>query len=508
MRPRALHLLLPIGLAVVILMGLPAIAAPTFGSIVVVDAFRRGGEPGIDVDSTGYMYENAPSGGGPSWVYRSSDGIDWTSTPAPVAPTGGFDSNGAIDACKTYYMSDLYVGSATVHTTRDGGQTWTSQPISLAQPAGDRQWIEAGPGCDTVYIMWDHLETGIWIAKSTDGALTFPLQKKISSPPQRIGNLAVDKASGRVYVAYAQNGYKMAISGDGGNNWITKTVFSESGVDLSDSFPVVTVDRAGNVYAVWEQASGNFDIYYSYSTDAGTTWSAPKLIQSGSAGSNIFPWAVAGDSGNLDVVWYGSEDEGGPDPNRNAGPWYVYFAQSLNAASTRTFTTVAATPVPIHNDVICTHGTGCGGASRDLLDFFEVALMPNGRAVIAFALDTTNVEAGTGNGPPRNAFIRQIGATTTTPGKGSPKGGSVVSGGPTAGAGGPKPSAQSSSGAAMSKGSSLGGYKDPDRQTAVAGEQKKGLSAKTLINIGGAVLLVGAGIAWYMWHRRRTISAE
>lgn len=394
-------------------------ATPVFGAPVLASATDFGGEPGVDVDSTGYVYENAPSGGGASWVYRSADnGATWTSFPGPVAPAGGFDSNGAIDACDTYYMADLYIGGSTLHFTKDHGQTWLSQPLTLASAPGDRQWIETGPGCGVLYQIWENLATGVWIAKSTDGGLTWPLQKNIGPVTDIIGNLAVDKADGSVYVAYAKSGYHLLVSRDGGSTWTDKTVYAApQNVNLADSFPVVTTDKAGNVYAVWEQdsvsgkgrtATHRFDIDYAYSTDHGATWSAPKLIQSGSTGSNVFPWAVGGAAGHLDVVWYRAES-GNANPNNNQGPWYVDFAQSLGATSGGAFSTVHATPVSIHNDVICTSGTGCSGASRDLLDFFEVALRPNGMAVIAFAADTTNFAAGTGNGDPRNAFVAQVG---------------------------------------------------------------------------------------------------
>lgn len=391
----------------------------TFGPVTVVNDSDFGGEPGIDVDSTGYLYENAPSGGGASWVYRSGDGgSTWTRDPGPVASPGGFDSNGTIDGCGTYFMSDLYVGNATVHWTKDRGQTWLSNPISMAVPAGDRQWIDAGPGCGTIYVSWENLATGPWVAKSTDGGLTFPQQSNVAGSTDIIGNLTVDKHSGVVYQAYAQGGYKLAISRDGGTTWETRTVYTApKNVSLADSFPVVTVDDAGTVYAVWEQsttsgkgktASRVFDIRYAFSTDAGRTWSAPATIKSGSTGSNVFPWAVGGAAGHLDVVWYRAES-GKSDPNQNTGPWYVDFAQSLDATGSRSFAISHATPVSIHNDVICTSGTGCSGASRDLLDFFEVARQPTGLAAIAFALDTTDVAAGTGNGDPRNAFVTQVG---------------------------------------------------------------------------------------------------
>jgi photosystem II stability/assembly factor-like uncharacterized protein len=405
-------------LAAMIVEGAGA-ATPTFGPITVVNTQDFGGEPGIDVDSTGYLYENAPSGGTASWVYRSANGgTTWTRVPGPVAPTGGFDSNGAIDACDTYFMSDLYIGNITMHWTKDRGTTWLAQPITMAVPAGDRQWVETGPGCNTLYESWDNLATGIWVAKSTDGGVTFPTQKNVAPSTDLIGNLAVDKTSGAVYQAYAKGGYQLAISRDAGNTWSTKTVYAApSNVTLADSFPVVTVDRGGNVYAVWEQdtvsgkgrtATHRFDIVYASSTDAGRTFSAPVVIQSGSTGSNVFPWAVGGAAGHLDVVWYRAPN-GNANPNNNQGPWFVDFAQSLTATAGNGFSVTQATPVSIHNDVICTSGTGCSGASRDLLDFFEVALAPNGMAVIAFALDTTNVATGTGNGDPRNAFIKQLG---------------------------------------------------------------------------------------------------
>ena len=403
-----------------LLLVAPALASPPrFGAPVIVNHDDFGGEPGIDVDSTGYLYENAPSGGGASWVYRSRGGTSWTRNPGPVAPTGGFDSNGAIDACNKYYMSDLYVGNAAVHWTTDRGQTWTSNPISLAVPAGDRQWIETGSGCHTLYITWEQLVSGIWIGKSTDGGQTFPTQKNISSPTDIIGNLAVDKRSGAIYQAYAQDGYKLAVSTDGGNSFTTRTVYSApSDVTLVDSFPVVTVDTAGNVYAVWEQdthsgSSHRFDVYYAFSTNHGQTWSGRRLIASGSSGSNVFPWATGGGPGQLEVVWYRS-NSGNHDPNQNSGPWYVDFAQSFNATGAGSFTKLRAVPQSIHNDHICTEGTNCGSDDRDLLDFFEVALKPDGRAAIAFTDDTTHFSAGTGNGDPRNSFVQQVGGAAFT----------------------------------------------------------------------------------------------
>ena len=81
------------------------------------------------------------------------------------------------------------------------------------------------------------------------------------------------------------------------------------------SFATMAIDKAGNLYAVWEQApfsggkvTGDTVLKYSYSTNEGNTWSAPMVINtSGSAAgtlhNNVFAWMAAGDDGRVDIVW-------------------------------------------------------------------------------------------------------------------------------------------------------------------------------------------------------------
>ncbi len=53
------------------------------------------------------------------------------------------------------------------------------------------------------------------------------------------------------------------------------------------NFPTMAIDKAGNLYAVWEQAPidssgeviGDTVLKYSFSTDQGNTWAAPIQIQ-------------------------------------------------------------------------------------------------------------------------------------------------------------------------------------------------------------------------------------
>ncbi|MHB8604589.1 MAG: beta propeller repeat protein [Thermoplasmatota archaeon] len=411
--------LLIVGL-VAFLVALPASAAPaapapaaTFGPIVIVNTSDVGGEPGIDVDANGFLFMNAPSGNTHGFVYTSADdGASWSKAPGPTLSIGSFDSDGAIDACGTYYEADLGALSVSLAKTSDHGATWTSAPITLVpSPLGDRHWLDTGADCKTIYLVWQNGITGEWVGKSTDGGQTFPTQHNLAVD-DNIGNIVVDKNDGTFYAIYsAGTTLSVKSSRDGLATTATTTVeAAPAGVTFGDSFPVVTVDSAHNVYAVWEQNTPSpgdrFDIYYAYSTDHAAHFSAPVLLASGAVGSNVFPWAAAGAAGQLDVVWYRAES-GPANPNSNAGPWYVDFAASSTATSGTGFSVQHATSVPMHNDVICTQGTGCSGSTRDLLDFFQVALTPSGKARIAFADDTTDPVHGTGNGDPRNAFVGQ-----------------------------------------------------------------------------------------------------
>jgi hypothetical protein len=104
---------------------------------------------------------------------------------------------------------------------------------------------------------------------------------------------------------------------------------------------VVTVDHAGNVYVVWSQVpfdtTAGAQLFLASSGDDGDTWSVPKPIPTPGLRTNIFPWIGAGDSGRLDVAWYGTSAVD-PDANRGCGgpgdvrsDWGAYFTQTLDA---------------------------------------------------------------------------------------------------------------------------------------------------------------------------------
>lgn len=96
------------------------------------------------------------------------------------------------------------------------------------------------------------------------------------------------------------------------------------------NFPTMAIDKAVNLYAVWEQApintsgqvTGETVLKYSFSTDQGNTWAAPIQINTsgspvGTLHNNVFAWPAAGDDGRVDIAWYGTP---GVAPNPSNGP--------------------------------------------------------------------------------------------------------------------------------------------------------------------------------------------
>jgi hypothetical protein len=216
-----------------------------------------------------------------------------------------------------------------------------------------------------------------------------------------------------------------------------------AGQRTGGNFPSLAIDRAGNLYAVWEQApyngtlAGDTSLYYAYSTDEGATWSAPVQIPTPGLANNVFASAAAGDDGRVDIAWYGTgghvDPAGGPQscPNGNggpdtvAGPWSLYFTQTLNAhAKTVTFAApILASEHPIrHGGIQSIIGNQCGGptnlglngVTRTLGDFFQLRIGPQGQAEIAYG-DSNNID---GNLMGAHAmFVQQVGGSSVVQGK-------------------------------------------------------------------------------------------
>jgi hypothetical protein len=376
----------------------------------------------------------------------------------------------------------------TVARSTDCGKTFTLlNPYGTQNTLTDRQW-QAFDGAHTNFLIYHKVDTSqIVVSESPDAGNTYVSLSPDGSRgiidaatlpsvanTNQVGNIVTDYShatgannllsSEPTHVMYATFGgprdpadnaqaqadanipgtnynhvdsIYVAKSTDGGVTWTDTKVYTTdptSKRELNLLFPVVEVDKAGNVYSLW---SDGYKIQYAVSTDGAKTWSKPYQVNTDNRGTkpdpgkgNLFPWMAAGANGMLDVVWYHGEG-GAPGSElnyRNQGDakthWTVAFAQLGKAATKNTAGAAAPTVLtysnavtPImHTGTICNNGTFCdlpipgSSGDRSLLDFFQVAIDGAGRANIALA----DNQASPGSNI--TAYVRQTSGYSITTG--------------------------------------------------------------------------------------------
>jgi hypothetical protein len=182
----------------------------------------------------------------------------------------------------------------------------------------------------------------------------------------------------------------MAVSTNNGVSFTDHLVYNNTNVRTSygEQFVAMTYDSAGNLYEIY---SDGVNLFYSYSTDIGNTWHGPYPLNQGASSWAVMPWAFAGDTGKVDVVWYGTSGCGaGVTDVDNCNPgatWQVFFAQNLNVFSNPNGFTKQAVTGTIHLGQVCLNGSNCQ-AYRGLFDDFGVTADPStGFATIVYNND-------------------------------------------------------------------------------------------------------------------------
>jgi hypothetical protein len=405
-------------------------------------------EPEIKTDLYGNVYltamEGVPGGvdlwkstdKGANFTYLGQpDGAQCPGGGNPVPCTNGVGLGGGDDSIDVssggyLYVSSLWLGNVTISTSKDGGVDgvgegdWQVNPLTATAPVDDRQWI-AAYGPQTLYNSYTQIGSDtIFVSKATNMGTTVPTGSTFGPPVpvfdpvssgfknERQGNLVVDQYNGNVYTAFqpqATGGHShrqvyVVRSTDGGATW-SAPVLAYQGPPNSDtghSFPILALDRGGNLHLVLAQCIVNpgnqsrsaCHVYLTSSTDAAASWSTPVQVDNlPDSATSVFPWAVAGSSGIVDITWYGTSATT-PDVASN---WYLFFAQTRNALSgSPTFDEGKAVPDVVHDEEICFRGLDCdiNGGNRDLAEYYTMTLDPEGNANIAYSRSNSPTNSG------------------------------------------------------------------------------------------------------------------
>src|SRR5437667_1858249 len=417
----------------------------------------------------------------------------------PTTCVGGGDSALAVDTRNRLYFGDLQgLTNVSNSVSSDQGATWLTTCNAANAVGVDRPWIatfgdpQAG---GALYQTVDQIgqcvgacdqslgEVGaniVEITRSQDGVTFSPLPAQQIEPDGIVSGIVTDSQGG-VYIAHTglvddsgniigradvnsndnavvvvrfPNGYQSATATQLLNGQTlcqmqpstctTSVVYrapldatGNSTVTVGQDFSPIAIDRAGNLYVTWSQAtvdstgniSGSSQIYMAVSTDHGAHWGSPVRVTAAtpSLQTNLFPWIAAGDAGRVDIVWYGTPTLGSC-PNEPCGAgfihgsWDVYMAQTLNAITngqpngSPSFATTKVSEYPAHFGTICEFGLACTtGGDRGLLDFLQVQADPSGAASVVWA-DGANDDFNGGETSAVIDFAQQIGGPGLTGG--------------------------------------------------------------------------------------------
>jgi hypothetical protein len=406
-----------------------------FSPATVVDAQRTEGEPLNFIDGTGF-WESGPWGTTTqnSFIHRSTDGLDWhVDSPVGLRPDpgpGGGDTDIASDDQGNVYFVDLEaLVNLGTSVSNDRGNTWRKNPAAVQNAAVDRQWYAVDNGTtgaaddNTVFMAFHTLAVGTFIYSSPGskgasdpvGGLVWQSSSAKSPLPlandASCGQLRFDRVKRNLLYACGEGDHVRITIGHVDPGQRTGIQYrnvnapaSPGGGDVGHLFPSVATDAAGNIYASWIDEHDN-NVYYSYSTDEGATWSTPVKVNSAPAVTNEFLWAQGGDPGTVVLAWLGTDATGTPDSfpswkvdaqGATGVKWFGYVSTITAAASKKpVLAQQRFTEKPMHYGQICNQGTLCisSGGDRTMADYFGFNLDREGGIRFVYN-DTTSQHHG------------------------------------------------------------------------------------------------------------------
>lgn len=409
-------------ISLIILLTAPTISALTVNKDVeffitkIPNSDDGGGfEPhiiaGNGIDGNEWYYIDSPTGlastqGGNLWISQDY-GLTWEYKDKDVSGTvgGSGDSYTAISKSGVIYYTDLYLSTASVDTSMDGGDTWIANPFASDYVIVDRQWLAIGPTVGgnplasdyTIYFAFNELGSGLQIVmaqltESSGVALDWvpgngglPITSDVGSRD----NFAIDQKDGTIYFAnYQSNGLYCYVSTNGAegfNSFNPYLVWEENEhAKVQNTFVIMAVDNAGNAYMMWTSRAHT---YLAVSPDKGKSWKVHQVTQT--PGTRVLPWVTAGDKGRVAMAYYDTPDEGNPN-NLDNSTWHLHVVISVDALSDEpTFFVTNVTP-DAHVGSVRTSGLdGDEGPApdRDLGDFMSVSIDSKGRILAAYGVD-------------------------------------------------------------------------------------------------------------------------
>lgn len=297
--------------------------------------------------------------------FTDDDGNNWT-------PSQGAGINSGVD-----------------HQTVGGGPYAKNADGSLKGGAVQRPGVDLKIYPNAVYYASQDIGLAE-IARSDDGGVTFGVAVPMYDITQCGGLHGHIKVApdGTVYVPNKNCGGQqaVAVSEDNGLTWTIRKIPGSKPGRTDGS---VGIGSDGTIYVGYANGDGTPRIAVSH--DKGKTFENDQNVGFYQGINNtVFPAVTAGDPDRAAFFFLGTTTAGsaatGTDqtsPYVNA-VWYGFISTTYDGG--KTWVTVNATPNdPVQRGVVCTNGTTCPAGTRNLLDFNDMEVDKQGRAVAALA---------------------------------------------------------------------------------------------------------------------------
>ncbi|MEK6976201.1 MAG: sialidase family protein [Candidatus Thermoplasmatota archaeon] len=400
-----------------------------FGTTGFAYVSAYGPEPNIGVTSSGAVFTSAFS-----TVMRSTDGgLNWTAVHThaiPLAADTVGDNNDPMlwvdQWTDTVYNAPMFpiLLCASIYASADDGETWPAAPTPACGDAPfDHQKLASGPaGPDlnplaavglhptVLYLCYN----GIAVtncAVSYDGGTTWPVNRP--TVVNTVGFVVPQEQPTLLSPCFSgQNGHPtvsyqgvvamlrtwsctqpmLTYSTDSGLTWtnVAGPGFPGGPSDFLNTAnahsidPEVAFTPDGTMYVLFQ--SWDHRAYLARTTDLGASWEGPFDVTPPGTSSTVFAALGAGSDGRVAMAFVAAgnvtgSSAGAPDDTR----WHLHIVTSEDAASEDpTFVAYQATPDADPVQVGPIHQGGGSANTRNLLDFIDGAVAPDGSFYVSF----------------------------------------------------------------------------------------------------------------------------
>ncbi len=339
------------------------------------------------------------------WIDTSMDGgLTWINTHIPMPDTEQpqqsdpvvtfSDDNHVFITVIAYSQSGGGSTVVAVATSSDGGLTWPTPAVKLDEQLNnsDKEWtaIDLNPSSlyyHRLYTTWTNFNFNqpTFVEKwSSDNGATWnppdPNYVTVSYGSSDNGqfSMPVVLPNGNVIATWNDFSGHLAygISTDGGQSFSNPSHQAVSIVDVNgvpganwrlNTIPsTIASAGTGTIVSVWADGrNGKDDIYFTRSTDGGTTWSTPARVAHNTAGSSyqVEPWVSVAPNGRFDVIWYDDRDF----PS-SLNTFHVYSTHSTDDGATWTGPDEQVTDASSNLNIGIPGGPGWNAAAGDYIN--------------------------------------------------------------------------------------------------------------------------------------------